>query len=155
VRIVRRQDLAEDIAQEAFLRAYRSLDRFETGRPFGPWISRIAANLAINERRSPRSREEDLDDGTGEAASSQPGPLQGLLEREAGEVLEEALGHLPREQRAVFVLRVFEELSYQEIADALAISTGTVMSRLSRAREKLRAIMGPYLARDGRKASAP
>jgi DNA-directed RNA polymerase specialized sigma24 family protein len=70
-------------------------------------------------------------------------------------VLEEALGRLPAEQRAVFVLRVFEDLSYQEIADALEISAGTVMSRLSRAREKLRALVGPYLARDGRKASAP
>lgn len=152
---MRRQDLAEDIAQEAFLRAYRSLDRFETGRPFGPWISRIAANLAINERRSPRAREEELDEAHGDAPSPQAGPLQGVLEREAGEVLEEALGRLPQEQRAVFVLRVFEELSYQEIADALQISAGTVMSRLSRAREKLRSILGPYLARQGRKASAP
>jgi RNA polymerase sigma-70 factor (ECF subfamily) len=155
VRIVRRQDLAEDIAQEAFLRAYRSLDRFETGRPFGPWISRIAANLAINERRSPRAREEELDETHAEAPSNQTGPLQGVLEREAGAILEEALGRLPQEQRAVFVLRVFEELSYQEIADALEISAGTVMSRLSRAREKLRAIVGPYLARQGRKVSAP
>jgi RNA polymerase sigma-70 factor (ECF subfamily) len=152
---VRRQDVAEDVAQEAFLRAYRSLDRFETGRPFGPWISRIAANLAINERRSPRAREDELDETQAEATSSQRSPLEGLLEQEAGSVLEEALGRLPVEQRAVFVLRVFEELSYQEIADALEISAGTVMSRLSRAREKLRAIVGPYLARDGRKASAP
>jgi RNA polymerase sigma-70 factor (ECF subfamily) len=155
VRIVRRQDVAEDIAQEAFLRAYRSLDRFETGRPFGPWISRIAANLAINERRSPRAREEELDEAHSEAPAAQAGPLQGVLEREASEVLERALDQLPREQRAVFVLRVFEELSYQEIADALEISAGTVMSRLSRAREKLRSLVGPYLARRGRKVSAP
>jgi RNA polymerase sigma-70 factor, ECF subfamily len=156
VRIVRRQDLAEDVAQEAFLRAYRALDRFETGRPFGPWIARIAANLAINERRSPRSREEELDENAGDGSpSTSPGPLQALLEHEAGRVLEEALGRLPAEQRAVFVLRVFEELSYQEIADALEISPGTVMSRLSRAREKLRKLVGPYVARDGRKATAP
>jgi RNA polymerase sigma-70 factor, ECF subfamily len=155
VRIVRRQDVAEDVAQEAFLRAFRALDRFETGRPFGPWIARIAANLAINERRSPRSREEELDEGHAELPSVQAGPLQGLLEREAGDVLEEALGRIPTEQRAVFVLRIFEELSYQEIAEALEISPGTVMSRLSRAREKLRAIVGPYLTRDRGKASAP
>jgi RNA polymerase sigma-70 factor, ECF subfamily len=155
VRIVRRQDVAEDVAQEAFLRAFRALDRFETGRPFGPWIARIAANLAINERRSPRSREDELDEGHAEVPSVQPGPLQNLLEREAGDVLEEALGRIPPEQRAVFVLRIFEELSYQEIAQALDISPGTVMSRLSRAREKLRTIVGPYLARNRRKASAP
>src|SRR6185436_3765407 len=60
VRIVRRHDLADDVAQETFLRAYQSLDRFDRQRPFGPWICRIAANLAINHVRSPRAREEAL-----------------------------------------------------------------------------------------------
>jgi RNA polymerase sigma-70 factor (ECF subfamily) len=60
-------------------------------------------------------------------------------------VLEQALERLPAEQRAVFVLRVSEDLSYQEIAEALKISPGTVMSRLSRAREKLRVLLRPYI----------
>ncbi len=144
-RIVRRHDLADDIAQEAFLRGHRALGRFDLGRPFGPWITRIAANLAINERRSPRSREQELPEGHGEVASADGGPLSQLLDREAAGVLEQALASLRQEQRAVFVLRVFEEMSYQEIAETLGISPGTVMSRLSRAREKLRALVLPYL----------
>jgi RNA polymerase sigma-70 factor (ECF subfamily) len=155
VRIVRRPDVADDVAQEAFLRGYQAIGRFENGRPFGPWIARIAANLALNHLRSPRAREQELPEGHLETPSSEPGPLDGLLDREAGSVLDGALQALPAEQRAVFVLRVFEELSYQEIADALEISAGTVMSRLSRAREKLRTALLPYLGRASRKASAP
>ena len=60
-------------------------------------------------------------------------------------MLEEAVGRLPAEQRAVFVLRTFEDLSYKEIAEALDLSVGTVMSRLSRAREKLRGALAGYL----------
>jgi RNA polymerase sigma-70 factor (ECF subfamily) len=151
-RISRRHDLADDVAQETFLRAYRALDRFELGRPFGPWVVRIAANLAINERRSPRAREDALPEGHGETASAAAGPLQQLLEDEAGSVLEKALDALPGEQRTVFVLRVHEGLSYQEIAETLGLAPGTVMSRLSRAREKLRGALLPYLSPRGRVA---
>jgi RNA polymerase sigma-70 factor (ECF subfamily) len=153
-RIVRRHEVADDVAQEAFIRAHRSLDRFDTRRPFGPWICRIAANLAVNHVRSPEAREEALPDGHAEAPSVLPGPLDGVLDREARALLERALGGLPGEQRSVFCLRVFEELSYKEIADALGISIGTVMSRLSRAREKLREALSPYLATAARRAGS-
>ena len=152
MRVVRRHDVADDVTQEAFLRAYQALDRFDTGRPFGPWICRIAANLAVNHVRSPRAREDELPEDLHEEASGQA-PIDGLLEREAKEVLEQAMGRLPAEQRAVFVLRTAEELSYKEIAEALDISIGTVMSRLSRAREKLRVTLGPYLSPSGRTAA--
>ena len=75
LRIVRAHDVADDVAQEAFVRAWRSLDRFELGRPFGPWVCRIAANLAVNHVRSPRAREEGLPEGYAETRSSDPGPL--------------------------------------------------------------------------------
>ena len=152
MRVVRRHDVADDVTQEAFIRAYQALDRFDTGRPFGPWICRIAANLAVNHVLSPRAREDELPEDLHEEASGQA-PLDGLLEREAKEVLDQAMGHLPAEQRAVFVLRTAEELSYKEIAEALDISIGTVMSRLSRAREKLRVTLGPYLTPSGRTAA--
>jgi len=147
LRIVRRHDLADDVTQEAFLRAHRALASYDPARPFGPWICRIAANLAINHVRSPQSREDTLD----EVALAQfpapgsDGPLDSVLETEARDVLEEAVGRLPPEQRAVFVLRTFEDLSYKEIAEALDLSVGTVMSRLSRAREKLRDALAGYL----------
>jgi RNA polymerase sigma-70 factor (ECF subfamily) len=145
-RIVRRHDVADDVAQETFLRAYRKLDLFDVGRPFGPWISRIAANLTINHVRSPVSREEELDEDQHERSTASGSPLDGVLEQEARDLLEAALAGLPTEQRAVFVLRMTEELSYREIADTLQISIGTVMSRLSRAREKLRLALAGYLS---------
>ena len=155
LRIVRRHDLADDVTQEAFLRAHRALASYDRGRPFGPWICRIAANLAINHVRSPEAREEALDESALDRSpdGASDGPLDAILEKEARSVLEEAVGRLPAEQRAVFVLRTFEDLSYKEIAEALDLSVGTVMSRLSRAREKLRGALagylGPALARAG------
>jgi RNA polymerase sigma-70 factor (ECF subfamily) len=147
LRIVRRHDLADDVTQEAFLRAHRALGSYDRGRPFGPWICRIAANLAINHVRSPAAREEELDEAAleGRASTASDGPLGAILEKEARSVLEDAVGRLPAEQRAVFVLRTFEDLSYKEIAEALDLSVGTVMSRLFRAREKLRGALAGYL----------
>ena len=145
-RIVRRHDLADDVAQETFIRAHRALGTFDVARPFGPWICRIAANLAINHVRSPQFREEELPEGHAETPAPSGGnPLSRVLDREAKAVLDAAMERLPAEQRAVFALRVVEELSYREIAEALDISIGTVMSRLSRAREKLREALLPYL----------
>jgi RNA polymerase sigma-70 factor (ECF subfamily) len=152
LRIVRRHEVADDVAQEAFMRAHQALSTFDLDRPFGPWICRIAANLAINHVRSPEARETALPEGQAETPAPGPGALDLVLEREAREVLERALLGLSAEQRAVFALRTFEELSYREIADALGISIGTVMSRLSRARERLREALSPYLGLASRRA---
>ncbi len=149
-RVTRRHDLADDVAQEAFVRAWQALPRFDVGRPFGPWVCRIAANLAVSHMRSPRQREEPLPESLGEAPA--PDPLDGVLEGEAKRLLEGALERLSAEQRAVFVLRVFEEMTYQQIAEALTVPVGTVMSRLSRAREHLREALLPYLGSDRRRA---
>ena len=145
LRIVRSHAVADDIAQEAFLKAWQSLDRFELGRPFGPWVCRIAANQAVNHVRSPRSREDPLPEGHGETRTTERSPLDAVLDTEAQQVLNDALESLPVEQRTVFVLRAVEEMSYAEIAEALELSPGTVMSRLFRAREKLARAVAPYL----------
>jgi RNA polymerase sigma-70 factor, ECF subfamily len=145
VRIVRRHDVADDVVQEAFLRAHQALARFDLSRPFGPWICRIAANLAVNHVRSPQAREEALPEAHAETPVKGASPLTRVLDTEARVVLARALEDLSAEQRAVFALRVFEDLSYKEIAEALEISIGTVMSRLSRARERLRVALTPYL----------
>ncbi len=157
LRIVRRHETAEDVAQEAFVRAWRGLERFELGRPFAPWVCRIAANLALNEVRSPRMREQALPEGHEERPASGAGPLESVLDAEARRVLDDALGALPAEQRAVLVLRVFEELSYDEIAQTLELSPGTVMSRLFRARQRLSRALAPYLGASAvrRKGGAP
>jgi RNA polymerase sigma-70 factor (ECF subfamily) len=152
LRIVRRHEVADDVAQEAFMRAHQALSSFDLTRPFGPWIGRIASNLAINHVRAPEAREEPLPEGHAEAPAPGMGALDMVLEREAREVLARAVAGLPAEQRAVFALRTFEELSYREIAESLDISIGTVMSRLSRARERLRAALLPYLGQAARRA---
>lgn len=152
LRIVRRHEVADDVAQEAFMRAHQALSTFDLDRPFGPWICRIASNLAINHVRSPQAREAPLPEGHAETPAPGRGALDLVLEREAREVLERALLGLPAEQRAVFALRTFEELSYREISEALGISIGTVMSRLSRARERLREALAPYLGLAPRRA---
>ncbi|HEY3121615.1 MAG TPA: sigma-70 family RNA polymerase sigma factor [Vicinamibacteria bacterium] len=154
-RILRRHDLADDVTQETFIRAHRFLHDFDLGRPFGPWVCRIAANLAVNRLRSPERREEALDDRQHAAPASSGDPLAGLLEKEAQAVLDRALDELPPEQRAVFVLRVSEELSYREIAEALGLSMGTVMSRLWRARARLRHLLLPYLTEARAARGAP
>jgi RNA polymerase sigma-70 factor (ECF subfamily) len=145
LRIVRAHDVADDVAQEAFVRAWRALDRFEAGRPFAPWICRIAANLAINHVRSPRAREDALPEGHHETPAVDPSPLGAVLDEEAARVLDAAVATLPLEQRAVFVLRTVEDMPYEAIAEALSLSPGTVMSRLFRAREKLARALAPYL----------
>jgi RNA polymerase sigma-70 factor, ECF subfamily len=154
LRVVRRHDVADDVTQDTFLRAHRALSTFDRSRPFGPWVCRIAANLAVNHVRSPQAREEGLPDGHAETPSDREGPLENVLDREVKEQLQGALAQLSAEQRAVFVLRAMEGLSYKEIAEALDISAGTVMSRLFRARERLVEALRPYLGEARRRAGA-
>jgi RNA polymerase sigma-70 factor (ECF subfamily) len=150
LRIVRRHDLADDVAQETFLRAWQRLSSFDLERPFGPWVCRIAANLAINHVRSPVAREEGLPEDRPDPPDAGQTPLARVLDAEAERVLQGALRDLPAEQRAVLTLRVVEEMSYKEIAEALGVPAGTVMSRLARARDRLAVALGPYLGGSAR-----
>jgi RNA polymerase sigma-70 factor (ECF subfamily) len=145
LRIVRRHDVADDVTQDTFLRAHQALHGFDLSRPFGPWVCRIAANLAVNHVRSPVAREEGLPEAHAETTAATGNPLERALDREAVTQLQAAMDSLSADQRAVFVLRAVEGLSYKEIAEALSISTGTVMSRLFRARERLLERLRPYL----------
>ena len=149
LRMTRRHDVADDIVQETFVRAYSHLDRFELGRPLAPWLTRIAVNLSINHLTSAAKREQQFAEGDGPAADPPAerdlDPLRGLLSKEFQKALDAAVEKLPAEQRAVFVLKVHEELRYEEIAAALDISMGTVMSRLFRARQKLKEMLKDYL----------
>jgi RNA polymerase sigma-70 factor (ECF subfamily) len=123
---------AEDIAQESFLAAVRSLDRFDRRRPFGPWLHRIVVNRAIDWSRARRLRRELDLDGVAEPAA----PEQRDLESRADE-LADALASLGPEQRAVIVLRYLLEYTPGEIADLLDLPRGTVNSRLRRGLDRL------------------
>jgi RNA polymerase sigma-70 factor (ECF subfamily) len=122
---------AEDIAQESFLAAVRSLDRFDRRRPFGPWLHRIVVNRAIDFARARRLRREiDLESVAEPEASARD------LETRAEEIAG-ALSSLGPEQRAVIVLRYLLEYTPGEIAELLGLPRGTVNSRLRRGLDRL------------------
>lgn len=145
LRILGDTDSAADASQEAFISAYKALGRFRGGS-FKSWIMRIVTNACYDElRRRKRRRQSSLDEITEENESSdvlisQNSP-QPEAHRSASELLqavEECLEQLPDEQRTAAVLCDVEGYDYAEIAGILSISLGTVKSRLSRARAKLR-----------------
>jgi RNA polymerase sigma-70 factor (ECF subfamily) len=134
--------LAEDAAQEAFIRAWRGLGRYQPRSPFRNWLYRIATNVALDALRRER---ETVDIDRLSVVASELGPEAAVEGEERGERVQRAVLALPPASRAVLVLREYEGLSYQEIAETLDIPVGTVMSRLNYARNRLREALVPYL----------
>jgi RNA polymerase sigma-70 factor (ECF subfamily) len=134
---------ADDIAQETFIKAYFALSSFKDGMNFYTWIRKIAVNTSLNHLKS-RKREEPLGDRDNAVMDL---PQDELQQNEVEKKFQEALQALPPEQKAILILRVNENQSYRDIARTLHISEGTVMSRLSRARQRLKKILAGYLAR--------
>ena len=140
-RITRNHEDADDVVQDSYVKAYRALARFDPGRAFGPWFLTIVARSALSQirqrtRRASVPLDEPGADGTTLAdkiphAAMDVVGVQRLLD------VEEALERLTDEQRAILALRVDGDLPYAEIASALDVPVGTVMSRLARAREAL------------------
>jgi RNA polymerase sigma-70 factor, ECF subfamily len=124
---------AEDIAQEAFLSAIRSLDRFDRRRPFGPWLHRIVVNRAIDWARARALRAEVGGDAL-EAETANPDSAV----RPYSDPMWAALAALPPEHRAVIVMRHLLEYTPGEIAQLLELPRGTVNSRLRRGLDRLR-----------------
>lgn len=127
--------LAEDIAQEAFVRVWQHLNNYNPQYAFRSWLYRIAANAALDvlRRERPAVEFDDLP-----VADKAPGPEQVAVKDERATQVRRAVARLSEPLRLVLVLREYEELSYQEIAAALNIPVGTVMSRLNAARSELR-----------------
>ena len=142
LRMVKSPDDADDLTQDTFVRAYRGLKTFKEEFDFHPWLYRIAVNQAINFlNKRKRQAAVDLDDVPETDVKQGPepeSPIQSASRQELLSHLEEALEQLPEEQRTVFLLRVQEGLSYEEIAQVMETPKGTVMSRLARARMALR-----------------
>jgi RNA polymerase sigma-70 factor (ECF subfamily) len=132
--VVRDTAAAEDIAQEAFLSAFRSLDRFDRRRPLGPWLHRIVVNRAIDFARARALRPEAAADAAPEPAA--PEPAAGL-----GDEVVAALADLGPEHRAVVVLRHLLGYTPGEIAAMLDLPRGTVNSRLRRALDALSLVL--------------
>lgn len=151
LRILRDEEQAADAVQDAFLKVYRSLDAFEGRSAFYTWLYRIVMNQCLDRRRrSARAREIAWDEqATPRALEAADSPLGaqtrdavGSLEaHELGALIQRAMRRLPDDARRTLELREIDELSYEEIAQALGIPKGTVMSRLHYARKRLRELL--------------
>jgi RNA polymerase sigma-70 factor (ECF subfamily) len=135
-------NLADEAAQEAFIRAWQHLPGYRPRSPFRNWLYRIATNAA---RDALRREVGTVDIDTISVTDSTQGPQAAAEAQELGERVQQAVLSLPPASRAVLVLREYEGLSYKEIADTLGIPMGTVMSRLNYARNLLRESLGPYV----------
>lgn len=140
---------AEDAAQDAFLKAYQALPRFRPEALLSTWLYRIATNTCIDFKRKPIFASLFGDSGEGERlihdqASDAPSPEKLYQSKQLGQALQESLSKLSPKLRAIIILKEIEELSYEEIADTLDISMGTVKSRIARAREELQKSMQKF-----------
>lgn len=135
---------ADDAAQETFLRLYRSLGSYDPGRPFKPWLKRIAYNTSLNTVRAGRSRSRNLVEGDlPEVADQAPRQSERMEARQSAAKVDHVVQNLPSELRATLLLRAVEGMSYRDIATAMGVKIGTVMSRLSRAREQVMNVLEP------------
>jgi len=152
-RYVKDPSEAQDVAQEAFIKAYRALGNFRGDSAFYTWLYRIAINTAKNYlvSRSRRSSDYQVDVQDAEAIENAP-QLQGmetperlLLNQEIIDTIKTAIEKLPEEMRTAIMLREFEGMSYEEIAAAMDCPVGTVRSRIFRAREAIDNKLNPLL----------
>lgn len=140
-RIISNQADAEDATQEVFIRAFEQAAKFDGRSRFSTWLYRLAVHHCLNKAKQ-RDRKRASEHRAAELLEhacdqSTVSPLERVVGKEQSELLDNLLKSLPTNYRACLVLREFEDLSYAEVAEILQIPVGTVMSRLSRAREQL------------------
>lgn len=135
-------DDAMDAVQKAFIRLHRTLPRFRLGQPFFPWFYRIVRNAALNQRRDERRHLGDVPLDWVDRPSAEDSPLAAAEAEQLRTMLWAGIQQLSPELREVFVLYHFQGLKYREIAAAMDIPQGTVMSRLHAARQQLRRSLG-------------
>lgn len=142
--LVRDEQDAREIAQEAFLRVHKGLSQFHGGSSFFTWLYRIVTNLSIDLMRKPSRREAELhftlesdDTESVTLLAHDADPYDAVRRTQLSERIQYALAQLPHYHRAVILMREVEGLSYEEMAEAMQVSKGTIMSRLFHARKKL------------------
>ncbi len=152
-----REDAA-DVAQEVFVKVYRSVGRFAGRSKLSTWLYRIVVNTSLNWRRNSRRRGEHMAQSVEQMAemgmanqfdvpiSGGAAPVRNLERRELADLLQAKLESLPEKYRMVFILREMRQMSYDEIAETTGLPVGTVKSRLSEARRRLRDMLRPFLA---------
>ena len=130
-------DAAMDVSQEAFIRAYRNFNNYDTKRNFFTWYYKILRNLCLNFIRDNKNRKEDIFLEHKTYEDPRNNPEQNLEEKEELEMLHIAINKLETGDREIIILREFEGYSYEQISEMLNLPAGTVMSRLYYARKKL------------------
>ena len=155
-RMVRDRGLAEDLAQDTFVKVLNALESYRPEYKFSSWIFKIANNVAIDQLRrreidtlsldgAPDARTQDEVDATAlQAVDRSETPLAELESRELGSIIEQAIARLRPEYRACILLRHVEGRSYEEIAETLDLPLGTVKTYIHRARHELRTYLEPY-----------
>jgi len=155
--LVRDRTMAEDMAQEVFLRVYRSRERYTARARFSTWLFRIAHNFASNQRRGLARRKEVSLAGSNPAESGIQGPAEILAEksalmptrlldsRETQDIVREALESLNERQKTAVLLHKFQGMSYQEIGDIMDLNVVAVKSLLSRARGRLKEVLEKHM----------
>ena len=143
---------AEDVVQEALVKAYKSLDRFEDRSSVGSWLYRITSNCAFDLLRARQRRgrlvgDGDPEDAVLEAASSEPGPERLAASIEIRERVGIALARMSARERSAFVLRHFEDRSIEEIGGMLGLRTNATKHSIFRAVRKMRAALAPVVDR--------
>jgi len=144
LRMTKNHDVADELAQESFVKAYLALPSFQKGRNFYTWLYRITVNLVLNYIKH-ASFTVSLDNPDRlaflENIPESPDQLSQLVNQEEMKRFQKAIDELPAQQKMVFVLRVYDDLSYEKISEIVGCSVGTVMSRLFRARNRLKNIL--------------
>jgi RNA polymerase sigma-70 factor (ECF subfamily) len=152
-RLTRNQDEAADVVADAFIRVFNALPNFKGQSAFSTWLYRILTNCFLDIRKKEKSRPTASLDATIETGEGEmerqledegPSPLDETERTERGHIIEDAVTQLPEYQRAMIVMYHAEQLSYEEIAEALDLPIGTVKSRLNRARLSLRELLSKH-----------
>ena len=153
-KILRHEDDAAEALQDAFLSAYRGLEKFKVESTFSTWLYRIATNASLMKYRKRRDHHVSLEQSQSADEDAEAlqlpdwsrQPLNELLDAETREVMEQGMQRLPEELRTVFVLRDIEEMSNAEVAEILGLTVAAVKSRLHRARIALRDRLNRYFS---------
>jgi RNA polymerase sigma-70 factor (ECF subfamily) len=138
-RYVNNHDDANDMAQEVFLKAYRALGRFRGESAFSTWLYRIAVNTCLSFRSSRRPEAEEVTEALPDAS---PGALAQVEREETSRIVRDAVRRLPEKQRATLILKVYHDLSHEEVATILGSTVGTVKANLFHALGNLRRLLG-------------
>jgi RNA polymerase sigma-70 factor (ECF subfamily) len=144
--LVSQRDLADELTQETFVRAYRNLKQLRDDSRFSTWLFGIGHNVAREFLRSKRRHVESLSEENNPREDARStSPVEGVLEKELNLAIEKALQELDEERRAIFVLKVFQQRSYEEIVEITGFSLAKIKTELHRARLKLRQRLRCYV----------